>query len=337
MISIVIVGYNSRKDLKGCLDSVYKSTYKQFRVIFVDNGSSDNSVEFVKATYPEVNVIANKNSGYPDGANIGIRQALKLKSDYIFLLNPDAMVEKNCFKTLIGKADQQTILQPLILLNIKGKNTHLVNTTGDYLNFLGFCYCNNYRVDQAVIKQNDIVIASGAATLIPAEVFGKIGLMDENFFMYHEDADLSYRAHLFGFNIKLIPNALAYHKYSFSKNKSKMFYADRNRFLFLYKNFSTKYLILILPMAIFNEILLVLYSLISGWFWQKIKVYFSLLPLLKSSTVQRRKNLPYIKKQERKIKKFIGAEISFSEIKSPFFAPYNLLLKIYWFLIKSLI
>ena len=337
MISIVIVGYNSRGDLKDCLGSVYRSSYKQFRVIFVDNDSSDGSVEFVKGRYPKVEVIANQNTGCAGGNNVGIRYALKLRTDYIFLLNPDATVEKDCLKNLMSKADRQTILQPLILLNIKGKNTRLINTTGDYLNFLGFCYCGNYRKDQSAAKEKDIVIASAAAVLIPAGILKKIGLWDEKFFMYHEAVDLFYRARLFGFNIKLIPSALAYHKYSFSKNKSKMFYADRNRILFLYRNFSAKYLILTLPMAIINEILLIVYSLLSGWFVEKIKVYFSASSLLKSSSVQRRKNLPYIKKQEKKMKRFIGAQISFSEIKSPLFVPYNLLLRAYWALIKPLI
>lgn len=337
MISIIIVGYNSRKDLKTCLDSVYKSSYKQFRIIFVDNGSNDNSVEFVKIKYPKVIVIENQNSGCPGGNNVGIKHALKIKSDYIFMLNPDATIEKDCLKNLIKASDQHTILQSLILLNIKGKNTHLINTTGDYLNFLGFCYCNNYRADLSIAKEEDIVIASGAAVLIPAKVFKKIGFFDERFFMYHEAVDLFYRARLFGFNIKLIPSSLAWHKYSFSKNKSKMFYADRNRLLFLYRNFSTKYLLLTLPISIINEVLLVIYSLITGWFLQKIKVYFSVLRLLKSSSVQRKKNLPYIKKREREMKKFIGAKLSFSEITSPLFTPYNLLLKICWALIKPLI
>lgn len=337
MISIVIVGYNSKKDLKSCFDSVYQSSYKQFRIIFVDNQSSDNSVEFVQNKYPSVIVIVNKNSGCPGGNNVGIRRALRMKSEYIFMLNPDATIERDCLKILSSKANKETIVQPLILLNIEQKNTRLINTTGDYLNFLGFCYCNNYRQGQDTVKERDIVIASGAAVLIPAEILKKVGFLDEDFFMYHEDADLSYRAHLYGFNIKLIPSALAWHKYSFSKNKSKMFYADRNRFLFLYKNFSTKYLILILPMMIINEILMILYSLLGGWFFKKIKVYFSVLLLLKSSSVKRKKNLPYIKKQEQHIKQFIGAEISFSEIKSPLFAPYNLILRIYWTLIKPLI
>jgi len=337
MISVIIVGYNSRRDLKDCIDSVYKSTYKKFRIIFVDNDSVDDSVNFVKTRYPEVEVITGKNTGCSGGNNIGIKRAMKLKSDYVFLLNPDATIEKDCLENLVAKSDRKTILQALILLNINGKNTRKINTTGDYLNFLGFCYCNDYRADQSIAREKDIVIASGAAVLIPTKILKKIGLLDENFFMYHEAVDLFYRAGLFGYKIKLIPSSRAYHKYSFSKNKSKMFYADRNRLLFLYKNFSAKYLLLILPMSIVNEVLLVLYSIISGWFVEKIKVYISALTLLKESSIQRRKNLPYIKKREGEMKRFIGAEISFSEIKSPLFIPYNLLLRTYWFLIKPLI
>lgn len=337
MISIIVVGYNSKEDLKSCFDSVFKSSYKQFRVIFVDNGSSDNSVEFVRTKYPSVIVILNKNSGYPGGNNVGIKHALKMKSEYVFLLNPDVTIDKGCLETLSNKANKETIVQPLILLSTNQKKTDLINTTGDYLNFLGFCYCDNYRQKQEVVKEKDIIISSGAAVLIPSQILEKIGLFDENFFMYHEDADFSYRAHLYGYNIKLIPQALAWHRYSFSKNKNKMFYAERNRFLFLYKNFSTKYLILIMPILIVNEILLIIYALFSGWFWQKLRALPSALLLIKSSADQKKKNLPHIKTKEKKLKRFIGAEISFGEIRNPLFAPYNLVLKAYWFLIRPFI
>jgi len=337
MISIVIVGYNSKADLKDCLPSVFASSYKNFKIIFVDNGSQDKSLEFVKKNFPKVITIRNVNSGYAGGNNIGIKKALELKSDHVFLLNPDTIIDDNCLYELMKKADKNTILQPLVLLNTNGKNTDLINTTGGYLNFLGFSYCSDYKENKSKALEKDIATASGVAVLIPINILKKIGLFDESFFMYLEDVDLFWRARLFGFNIRLVPNSLVWHKYSFSKNRDKMFYANRNRLLFLYKNFSAKYLILTLPMAIINEILLVLYSLINCWFWQKIKVYFSVLTLLKSSSVQRKINLPHIKKQERKLKRFIGPEISFSEVENPLFAPYNLILNAWWSIIKRLV
>lgn len=337
MISVIIVGFNNRGDLKACLDSVYKSTYRRLRVIYVDNGSKDGSIEYVKRAYPKVLTIKNNNSGCPGGNNIGIKKALKLKSDYIFLLNPDAEIDKNCLSTLMNKIDEKTILQPLILIASKTRKTNKINTTGGYLNFLGFCHCSDYLKNKSFAKEQKIVIASGAAVLIPVKILKKIGLLEENFFMYFEDADLFYRANLFGYTVKLIPSALAWHRYSFSANKNKMFYADRNRLLFLYKNFSTKYLILILPISIINELLLIIYSLISGWFWRKLLVYYSALKFMPVIAKERKKNLPYMKKQEKNLKQYIGPKISFAEIQSRFFVPYNLVLRAYWFVIKPLI
>jgi GT2 family glycosyltransferase len=284
--------------------------------------------------YPKADVIKNKNTGFAGGNNVGIRRAFELGCDYVFLLNPDTTIHKNCLEKLVAKADQQTILQPLILLNIDGQNTDLINTTGGHLNFLGFSYCSDYKKNKSTAREKDIAIASGAAVLIPTNILKKIGLFDENFFMYHEDVDLFYRARLFGFNIRLIPDSLLWHKYSFSRNSNKMFYTDRNRLLFLYKNFSLKYLVLILPISIINEILMILYSLISGWFFQKIRAYFSALALLGPSSTRRKTNLPQIRKRERTLKQFIGPEISFSEVANSFLTFYNLITKIYWYLIK---
>ncbi|MFH1855244.1 MAG: glycosyltransferase, partial [bacterium] len=77
MISIVIVGYNSRQDLKDCFDSLFTSSYKRFKIIYVDNGSSDGSYQFVKDNYSKVIAIKNKNTGYAGGNNVGIKYALK--------------------------------------------------------------------------------------------------------------------------------------------------------------------------------------------------------------------------------------------------------------------
>ena len=259
MISIIIVGYNSLKYLDDCLSSLFESSYKNFEVIFVDNNSKDSSMSFIKKAFSTVEIIeSKKNLGFAGGNNLGIKKALKNKSEYIFLLNPDTIIDKDCLEKLINKADDRTILQPLILLHENSKKTNLINTTGGYLNFLGFSYCSDYRLDKKMAKEKDIAIASGAAVFIPAEILRKIGLFDESFFMYHEDVDLFWRARLFGHNIKLLPNALVWHKYSFSKNNKKIFYVERNRLLFLYKNFELKYWILILPIFIFNEIIVVL-------------------------------------------------------------------------------
>lgn len=330
MIAIVIVGYNSRHDLKDCLSSIFKNTFSDFKVIFVDNDSTDHSADYVKNNFSKVLILKNSNNGYAGGNNLGIKKAIELKADSVLLLNPDTIIAKDCLQNLMSKSEHDTILQPLILLSSKGKKTELINTTGNYLNFLGFSYCNNYLEPKSSAKESEIILSSGAAALIPIEILKKIGRFSEDFFMYHEDVDLFYRARLNGYKILLIPNALVWHKYSFSKNKKKMFYTERNRLLFLYRNFSLKYLLLILPISIVNEILIILYSILGGWFILKIKTYASFIGLIAKSSKQRKINLANIKMRERILKKSIGPIISFSEVSNSLFAPYNALLWIYY-------
>lgn len=335
MISIVIVGYNHRKDLDACFRSIYKNTYRDFQIIYVDNNSRDGSLSFVRKKYPQVIALQNRNTGYAGGNNLGIKKTLELKSDFALVLNPDTLLDKNCLTRLVNNAKKNEIVQPLILLYKNGRKTNLVNTTGNHLNYLGISYCDDYlkRADQ--VSDREITSASGAAMLVPAGLFKKIGCFDERFFMYHEDLDFCWRARIAGFNVRLQTNALVYHKYAFSRNKSKFFFIERNRWLFILKNYQLKTIFAIIPMLALNEFLMFGYALLSGWFLEKLKASGSLL--LNMGYVMRARLSLKRTVPDSKLKKFIGSEISFSEVSNPLFIPYNIFLKAYWFLIKSLL
>jgi len=330
MIAIVIVAHNSRDDLFESISSIIKNDFQNYKIIVVDNASTDGTYDLVKKRFRKIELIKNKNTGYAGGNNLGIKRAIKLKSDYILVLNPDTILDKNCLRSLDESKQEDTIIQPLILLD----KTRLVNTTGSYLNFLGFSYCNNYKKPANQFhKKQEIALASGAASLISVKILKKIGLFDEDFFMYHEDIDLFWRARANGYKILFVPEAKVFHKYSFSKNKNKMYLSERNRLVFLYKNFSLKYLILIFPISVVNELLLIIYALLSGWLGQKISSYFAAAKIIKGKKIGKKKNLKKIVSSQGKLKKFIGSELSFSEVKNPLLVPYNALLWLYFKLI----
>jgi GT2 family glycosyltransferase len=335
MISVIIVGYNSKEYLDECLSSLFHSTYRNFRLIFVDNNSSDNTAEFIKDKFPNAILLeSDKNLGFAGGNNLGIKKAMEFESDYIFLLNPDTIIDKECLALLIKKADQQTILQPLILLHENGQKTNLINTTGGCLNFLGFSYCSDYKMEASTARVKNIALASGAAVLIPISAIKKTGVFDESFFMYHEDVDLFWRARIDGYNIQLAPESLVWHKYSFSRNPQKMFYSERNRLIFLYKNFSTRYIFLIFLALAINEILMILYSILTGWFTLKINSYFSAIKLIRADGL--RKNSSVKKsKMPNCLKKFIQPEISFSEVNMKSLFLYNMFLRTYYSIINK--
>jgi len=337
-LAIVIVGYNSRDYLDECLESL-KEARGAKTIYYVDNNSTDDSLGFIKKKFPWVKIIVSKqNLGFAGGNNLGIKQAIEDGFEFLLLLNPDTIVDKSCLANLLQKADQATILQPLILLHQNSAKTDLVNTTGNHLNFLGFSYCSDFKVNMDQVKEKPITSASGAGLFIPAKVLKKIGFFDRDFFMYHEDLDLCWRARKAGYEIKIIPEAKLWHKYSFSRNKKKMYYAERNRLLFLLKNFSLKYLILIFPIFLLNELLMLIYSVISLWLFEKIKANLSALIMLPSILKKRSKIKKICRVKEEKLKTYIKSDIEFSALGSTWlFTPYNLILTCYWRIIGRFI
>jgi len=336
--AVLVLGYNSQKYLKDCFLSLTKAKTENIDLVYIDNNSGDNSLDYLRKNFPKVEILANrKNLGFAAGYNQAIKWAIKKGYDYLFLLNPDTITDQNCLRELAKKADQNTILQPLVLIHSRGKKTKLINTSGNNLNFLGMSYCGDYRHQKRFAREKEIVSASGAAMFAPATIFKKIGFLDGSFFMYHEDLDFCWRARLAGFEIKLIPKAIIWHKYNFGRNWGKFFYVERNRQMFLLKNFSAKTLLLVFPIWLINELAILFYALINGWFWLKIKSYFSFLKYF-PQTLQSRSKIQIMRvKSDADLKKFISGKISFIEVKIPLLSLYNQITSKYWLNIKKLI
>jgi len=338
MISIIIVGYNGRSYIDDCLSSINASSYKHLRIIFVDNASVDYSATHIKRKFPKVILLeSRRNLGFAGGNNLGIKKAIDLGTDYVFLLNQDTIIDKECLNSLIKKADQNTILQPLILLYENGKQTKLINTTGNYLNFLGIGFCRDYRKNMDDAIEEEIPTASGAAVLIPLKALKEVGTFDELFFMYYEDVDLFWRMRLHGYSIKLIPEAKVWHKYSFGSNKNKLYFAERNRLLFMLKNFSSKYLLVISPAFVVNELCTIAYAAISGWGIKKIMSYYSIISIRREIFDYRKINSEIISETAPSLKKYIGPDVTFSEVNSIFLRPYARLVKTYYQIIYDLL
>ncbi len=337
-VAVLVLGYNSQKYLNDCFTSIRSLRPKNYITIFIDNNSKDNSIQFIQDKFPEVKIIRNnKNLGYAAGYNVGIKEVIKNKVEYVFLLNPDTIVKINCLQELLKKANDRMILQPLILLYSHGRKTSLINTSGNHLHYSGISYCGDYRKKKETVQEKDITSASGSAIFIPVSILRKIGRFDEEFFMYHEDLDFCWRARLAGYNIRLIPKAIVWHKYHFSRNRLKLFYEERNRLFFIFKNYQIKTLILISPMLILNELLVLIFSLFNGWLIIKIKSLVFFMMKFDHVTGFRKKIERFRKVNDDVLKKYFSPEILFSEVQIPALKFYNLLSKGFWFLIKRFI
>jgi len=321
-VAVIILSYNGQEYFPDLFKSLREQTLQPSEVVIIDNNSSDDSVEYIKHNFKEATlIVSKKNTGFAGGNNIGIKRALKNNPDYIFMLNQDTVCDSKCLEILAEKASSSGNLfacQPLIMCWPK-KN--LIQTSGNRMHFLGFGYSGDYKKELSddVIEglNRDPFYLSGAAMFIDVNVLNKIGLLDEDFFLYHEDTDICLRAKFLGYKLKLIPEAIIYHKYTEAISKNRWFWSERNRLLSLLKFYKLPTLILLFPFWFFMELGILSYSLMDGWFWIKIKSFFASLSKVPRILRKRRKIQKTRQINDREFIKQIDTRFDFAGFEHP--------------------
>lgn len=219
-IAIIIVNWNTRDILGQCLQSVFASqTAKQFEVWVVDNGSSDGSKQMIKDSYPRTRLISNcDNVGFARANN----QAVELSSgDYVMLLNPDTMVEKDVIEILANYLDENQEIGAVgpRLLNPDGTlqesaypEPTLVREFWRMFHLDRFYYYAEYPMDSWSEKEaKEVDVLMGACLLIRRKALDQVGLLDEEFFVYSEEVDLCTRIRNYGWRISWLPTVKVVH------------------------------------------------------------------------------------------------------------------------------
>lgn len=238
-LSVVVLHYRHKEDTLECLSSVNKSDFKDFNIILVDNASGDEFQEEIAKWKNVVFIKSNKNSGYSGGNNQGIKRALGLGVEYILVINPDTTIKENTISCLIKGLEKNGagLAAPKIYF-ANSKKIWYAGAKLDLLNVIG----THRGVDEEdrgqYDKDEETDGVSGGAFLAKREVFERVGLFDERYFLYYEDADLSFRAKKTSFKIMYIPEAVVYHKNARSTGLGSPlqdYYITRNRMLFAAK------------------------------------------------------------------------------------------------------
>jgi len=223
-VSIVLVNWNTREFLCGCLDSLYESKpISSFEIIVVDNASSDGSVEMVKSRFPGVEVIANKvNRGFASANNQGISVS---KGRYVLLLNSDTEVLADSIDKVVAFADAHKraavvgcrvlygdmTLQPTCFMFPSILNM-LLSASYLYKLFRGSRFFGREQMswwDRDDVRPVDVV--TGCFMLVRGRAIRQVGLLDEQFFMYAEEADWCYRFKQAGWSIMFTPESRIIH------------------------------------------------------------------------------------------------------------------------------
>lgn len=288
-IAIIYLSYHCDPYLDDAAAAWRRLTYPRDRlgIVIVDNphpeyGPSarrlmEEILPFSGKEIPEVKILLEeKNLGYAGGNNTGIRWALAHGYDYIFLHNQDGFLAADALEPLVRALETDRgigLAQPLIFLH---PETDCVNTSGNRYHYLGFGFCGDYRVHERDLRffpVQTIPYASGAAVLIRADLLEKLGALDEDFFLYHEDLELSFRLRFAGYRSVVVSASRFYHKYSFGRSMEKFFWMERNRFAILFLFFRLPTLLLLAPMFIAMEAGLLIFALRSGLVSKRLAVY----------------------------------------------------------------
>lgn len=240
-IAVIILNHNGKEYLINCLDSIKENTKGiNYKVIVVDNNSSDGSQEIIKTKYRWVDLIENKqNKGFAGGNNDGIKYAIKkYYPDYIYLLNNDTIVKESWLKEAVKTAEKSE------KIGIVGsKQLTFDKKPSTFAGWIGFFGVKYYGGNE----EKKVNWVSGAAFLIKREVFEKIGLFNEIYNpAYYEETDLEKRATDAGFEIWVCPTSVVLHKGGMTTSKEKNKYEEifyRNRLLFFVKNYGFFYFI----------------------------------------------------------------------------------------------
>ncbi|MBU1110115.1 glycosyltransferase family 2 protein [Patescibacteria group bacterium] len=248
LISILLINHNGQEHLEYCLPSLMETNYPKdkMEIILVDNQSTDDSINFVKNTFPHVKIIKAQNKGYGAGINRGLKES---RGDYIAVLNVDIKFDPDWLVNILKPLQQDNnvgIAGPL-LLDFDAKELPDEIKVPCFSKY-GYPYHYTLNIGAAPtpgppLLPIETIWVPGAVMLIKREVFEKIGGFDPIYFLYYEDFDFCFRTRIAGYKIFLVPASLVYHKESALIDPvftppEKVFFTTQNSIITFLKNYS---------------------------------------------------------------------------------------------------
>ena len=274
-VTIVIPNYNGKRLLENCLKTLEQQTYKDFKVLVIDNGSKDGSAEVSSENLDLEIVSLKENLGFCGAVNLGIQ---KTETPYLILLNNDTEVDGHFVEKLLAGIQKSERIFSCGAQMIDFKNHEILDNAGDLYTAMGWAVARGKGKKCADFEQAVRVFSCCAgAAIYRMDILKKIGGLDEQHFAYLEDVDLGYRARIAGFENWYTPEAKVYHVGSATTgtryNEKKVFLAARNTIFVIYKNMPVLQLILNLPFIFAGMIVKTLFFIKKGFakeYWKGI-------------------------------------------------------------------
>lgn len=280
-VFIVILNWNGGKNTGDCIESLKSINYADCEILVVDNASKDSSPKAIANKFPGIKIIRNKtNLGFAGGMNVGIREAMEFNPEFILLLNQDVLVDKNFLTELVDKMQSDKkigVIGPKIYFHsgagampdkkLWAVGAEFVNARvwGSEVYMAGVVPIGCGEMDEGQYDNlNETDGMPGCCMLIKTEVIKKIGLLDERFFVFHEDDDYCIRIRRAGYKVCVAPKSVIWHKVSTSfrskkelldkdfwyieENPQVIYYGYRNWLWVLRKHFPKKVVVRVFVM-----------------------------------------------------------------------------------------
>ena len=235
-VVIILINYNNHGQTIECISSLNKCSYRNFKILVVDNGSEHPSIETVRKAHQNVEIVeTGTNLGFAGGNNFGIRSALSKEPKYILLLNNDTIVEHDFLDALVDTLESDESIAVGGGMICYHPRTDTIWYGGGKFVFWRVTAVHSdmeQRADkQSALVSKDVTFITGCMMLIRTDVLKTTGLLDERFFMYCEDVEFCRRLVRLGYRLRYVPESKIFHKiHHGGETPFTVYYGVRSRF-----------------------------------------------------------------------------------------------------------
>ncbi len=238
----IILNWNGSEETIACLHSMQAQTYLNLHLLVIDNGSVDDSVQKIKSAFPDISLIENDtNLGFAGGVNVGLRHALAAGAEYVLILNNDLVIDPNCVMEMTNCLQEDIAFVTAVIYYTNDPNR--IWSIGGHIHPLTLEKTSDARGILDTGQLTDVLsrdFVPGGATMMSRIALEKIGLFDERFFLYYEDADISLRALRAGLKSIVATKAKMWHSVSASAGGTdsprERYWMARSSIIYFYKH-----------------------------------------------------------------------------------------------------
>ena len=334
-VSAVVLAYGAEPLIVPCVEALLGSEGVRVEVVLVDNGCTTDAVDRLDGR-PGVYVVRpGHNTGFAGGCNLGAAHA---SGDHLAFVNGDAVVTPTALARIVAALDDPSVALVSASVRLHDR-PEVMNTAGNPVHYLGLSWAGGLG-DPASAHATPTTVASvsGAAMACTRERWRELGGFWEPMFAYLEDAELSLRCWLRGWEVRYVPDAVVTHRYEFSRNSRKTYLLERNRLLLLLTVYERRTLALLAPPLLALEIVMLAVALRQGWAREKLRGWWWLLSH-RGLLIRRRRQVQAARVQPDAVLAALltGRFDPGPESGVPSFPALSVLASAYWSLVRRLL